>query len=274
MAISIDFSDRTVVVIGGTSGINRGIAECFAKHGARVAVASRSQAKVDDTVASLQAMGATAMGFAADVREFEALDAGLADVHARFGDFDAVVSGAAGNFPALVDDLSPNGFRSVVDIDLVGTFHVMRAISPRLCKPGASVTNISAPQAFLPMQAQAHVCAAKAGVDMITRTLALEWGRAGVRVNSVVPGPIDGTEGMARLAPTDEIRSQVSRSVPLRRLGTPEDIGHACLFLASPLASYVSGTVIPVDGGWSQNNCGGMGEVLGKVARAASNSGR
>ncbi len=266
MAISLDFSGKIVVVVGGTSGINRGIAELFAAHGATVAVASRNQQKVDDTVARLQQLGVDAMGFVADVRELEVLEAGLQSVHERFGCFDVVVSGAAGNFPALANDMSGNAFKSVVDIDLRGTFHVMKAVYPFLRKPGASVINISAPQAFIPMKAQLHVCAAKAGVDMITRTLALEWGAAGVRVNSIVPGPIDGTEGMARLAPDENIRKMVARSVPIGRLGTPEDVGNACLFLASPLGSFVTGTILPVDGGWSQNSCGGMSEYLGAAA--------
>lgn len=265
MSITIDFSGKTVVVIGGTSGINRGIAELFARHGARVAVASRSQEKVDDTVAALVALGAEAMGFAADVRDLPAVEAGLESVHDAFGDFDVLVSGAAGNFPASVNGMSANAFKSVVDIDLIGTVHVMKASFGYLKKPGASVVNISAPQAFLPMPGQAHVSAAKAGVDMITRTLAIEWGAAGVRVNSVVPGPIGGTEGMKRLAPTEEAIGKVAASVPLKRLGTPDDIGHACAFLASDMGAYVSGAVIPVDGGWAQSGCGGMGMFLGKL---------
>lgn len=270
MAVELGFQDKTVVVIGGTSGINRGIAEAFARHGARVAVASRRQNKVDDTVAGLQALGAQARGFAADVRDFEALQTGLRDVHAGFGTFDAVISGAAGNFPALANDLSSKGFQAVVDIDLLGTFHVMKAIFPYLKKPGASVVNISAPQAFIPMKAQVHVAAAKAGVDMITRTLALEWGPSGIRVNSVVPGPIEGTEGMARLAPDSAMRERVAASVPLQRLGSCEDVANVCLFLVSDLAAYVSGAVLPVDGGWSQAGCGALGEYLGTLATRPS----
>jgi NAD(P)-dependent dehydrogenase (short-subunit alcohol dehydrogenase family) len=269
MAATLSFEDKVVLVVGGTSGINRGIAECFADHGAKVAVASRSQDKVDDTVARLRALGAEAAGFSADVRDLTALRTRAAGIHDLFGDFDVVVSGAAGNFPALANDLSENGFKSVVDIDLRGTFHVMKAVFPLLRKPGASIINISAPQAFLPMQAQVHVCAAKAGVDMVTRTLAVEWGKHGVRVNSVVPGPIDGTEGMARLAPTEQARRKTADSVPLGRLGLPADIGNACLFLGSELAGYVTGAVIPVDGGWSQNNCGGMSDYLGSLASRA-----
>ncbi|MCG6873644.1 MAG: SDR family oxidoreductase [Betaproteobacteria bacterium] len=266
MTMSMDFTGKVVVVIGGTSGINRGIAERFAEHGAKVAVASRKQDKVDDTVAALRRLGGEAMGFTADVREAEAVDAGMQAVHERFGPFDVVVSGAAGNFPALANDLSWNGFKSVVDIDVRGTFHVMKAAFPRLRKPGASVINISAPQSFLPMQAQVHVCAAKAGVDMITRTLAVEWGPSGVRVNSVVPGPIDGTEGMARLAPDAGARRRALAGVPLGRFGAPVDVANVCLFLASDFGSYVSGTVIPVDGGWAQTGCGGMSDYLGNLA--------
>lgn len=264
----LDFSGKVVVVVGGTSGINRGIAEGFATNGAKVAVASRSQEKVDDTVAALKELGSDAMGFAADVRELEAIENGLGKVREAFGEFDVVISGAAGNFPAFANDLSSNGFRSVIEIDLLGTFHVMKASFPHLKKPGASVVNISAPQAFIASKTQIHVGAAKAGVDMITRTLALEWGEHGVRINSVVPGPIDGTEGMRRLAPTDEIKAKTAKGVPLGRLGTPQDIANACLFLGSDLASYISGAVIPVDGGWSQNACGGMSEFLGKMVSA------
>ena len=266
MAIRLDFEGKVVVVIGGTSGINRGIAEVFAKHGAKVAVASRRQKKVDDTVEALKKLGAEATGFTADVRDPEALEAGLETVHRHFGDFDVVVSGAAGNFPALANNLSSKGFKAVVDIDLHGTFHVMQAVFPHLRKPGASVINISAPQAFLPMKAQVHVCAAKAGVDMITRTLSLEWGPAGVRVNSIVPGPIDGTEGMARLAPNDDARKMALKGVPLGRFGTPADIGNACLFLSSEFGSYITGTVLPVDGGWAQTSCGDMSDYLGTLA--------
>lgn len=260
-----DFSAKTVFVFGGTSGINLGIAEAFAEHGARVAVASRSQDKVNAAVATLARHGGQAAGFSADVRDAEAVAAAFAAAHKAFGQIDVLVSGAAGNFPASALGMSPNGFKAVVDIDLLGTYHVMRAAHPYLTKPGASIINISAPQAFLPMAMQVHVCAAKAGVNMVTRVLAMEWGPQGVRVNSIVPGPIAGTEGMARLAPTAELKAKVAASVPLGRDGTPRDIAHAALFLASPLASYISGVILPVDGGWS---LGGASSLMAEVSRA------
>lgn len=263
-----DFHNKNILVVGGTSGINRGVAERFARLQARVAVISRSQEKVDDTVQSLKNLGAAdACGFSVDVREAEKMKNTVAELAEKWGKLDVVVSGAAGNFPAFATGMSANGFRSVVEIDLLGTFHVMQAVYPHLQKPGASIINISAPQAFIPMAAQSHVCAAKAGVDMITRTLCIEWGGEGVRINSVVPGPIDNTEGMARLAPTDAIRAAVKKSVPLQRMGSTDDIANTCLFLASDFASYVSGAIIPVDGGWALGGAGVMGTGLAEMLK-------
>ncbi len=266
-----NFQNKNVLVVGGTSGINRGIAEAFAKSGANVAVISRSQERVDDTVKSLRACGSKkTAGRAVDVREAENLKNKIIELTEEIGRWHLVVSGAAGNFPALANAMSANAFKSVVDIDLLGTFHVMQAVYPYLQKPGASIINISAPQASIAMIAQAHVCAAKAGVDMLTKTLCVEWGMEGVRINSIVPGPIDGTEGMKRLAPNDEIRRAVKSSVPLKRMGTCDDIANACLFLASDYASYITGAVIPVDGGWLASGAGMMNSVLAKALDSPS----
>ena len=139
----------------------------------------------------------------------------------------------------------------MVDIDLLGSFNVARLAHAHLRKPGACVIQISASQAFTPTQFQAHVCAAKAGVDMLTRVLAQEWGAEGVRINSIVPGPIADTEGLKRLAPTDATLDAMAKRVPLKRLGTVDDIARMAMFLASDWGSYITGTVIPVDGGLS-----------------------
>ncbi len=258
MSATFDFSDKAVFVAGGTSGINLGIARAFADAGARVAVLSRSQEKVEAAVALLTRSAPQALGYAADVRDYEAVEEALKSARNEMGDLDILISGAAGNFPAPALGMSPNAFASVVNIDLLGTYHVLRAAYPVMRKPGASIVNISAPQAFLPMAQQMHVCAAKAGVDMITRVGALEWGADGVRVNSVVPGPIEGTEGMARLAPGADAQAAVIRSVPLRRFGTTRDVATCCLWLCSEQASYVSGAIIPVDGGWSLGGAAGL----------------
>ena len=255
---AFDFKDRCVFVAGGTSGINLGIAEAFAAAGAKTAVMSRSQARVDEAVLRLRAFGGEVLGFAADVRNAEATLSALKAASASLGAIDILVSGAAGNFPSPALGMSPNGFKAVVDIDLLGTFNVLRNAHAFLRKPGAAIINISAPQALLAMPLQVHVCAAKAGVDMLTRVLAIEWGGDGIRVNSVIPGPIEGTEGMARLAPTADAMQSVIGSVPLARLGTKQDVANLVLFLASPWAAYITGAVIPVDGGWSTNGAGGL----------------
>jgi NAD(P)-dependent dehydrogenase (short-subunit alcohol dehydrogenase family) len=254
-----DFTGRTVFVSGGTSGINLGIARAFASHGANLAVASRSADKVAAAVKELSQFGGKVMGQPADVRDAAAIAAALAAAYAQFGDIDVLVSGAAGNFPAAALGMSTNAFKAVVDIDLLGTFNVMRAAHQYLRKPGAVIVNISAPQSVHPTQMQAHVCAAKAGVDMLTRCLCLEWGGDGIRVNSVIPGPIADTEGMARLSPTKESREAVMKSVPLGRFGSKDEIANMVMFLASPLAAYVSGAVIPVDGGWTAAGARGFG---------------
>lgn len=254
-----DFSGKNVFVFGGTSGINLGIAHAFARNGAHLSVASRSPDKVE---AARTALSHThpALGFALDVRDFDAVQAAIEAHVASRGPIDILVSGAAGNFPAAAAALSPNGFKAVTDIDTLGTFHVMHAAYASLRKPGASVINITAPQAWIATQWQVHVCAAKAGVDMITRVLAMEWGPEGVRVNSVSPGPIDGTEGMDRLAPTPEAKAASARSVPLGRMGTVDDVADVCLFLASDAARFVSGVVLPADGGWTAGrSLGGFG---------------
>jgi NAD(P)-dependent dehydrogenase (short-subunit alcohol dehydrogenase family) len=250
------FRDKVAFITGGGSGINLGIAQRLADQGARVALVGRTQERLDAAVSAINATGGRAIGLAADVRDYGKLEAAFGEAKAAFGPIDILVCGAAGNFPAPALGMSANGFKAVVDIDVLGTFNTCRAGFAFLNKPGASIVNISAPQAFVPMAFQSHVCAAKAGVDMITRTLAIEWGPMGVRVNSVVPGPIAETEGMSRLAPTEEAKARVARMVPLQRFGTKDDIANLVMFLCSPAASYINGAIVVCDGGQSLGGAG------------------
>ncbi|MGH7650247.1 MAG: SDR family NAD(P)-dependent oxidoreductase, partial [Gemmatimonadaceae bacterium] len=159
---------KSAVITGGGSGINLAIAKRFAKHGASVALIGRTKEKLDNACAEIRSAGGSASGHPADVRDYEALAAAIKAARDTHGEIDLVVCGAAGNFPAPVLGMSANGFKSVIDIDLLGTFNACRAAFEHLKHPGASVINISAMQAFTPMPMQAHVCAAKAGVDMLT----------------------------------------------------------------------------------------------------------
>ena len=250
MTSPFDFTGKAVFVAGGSSGINLGIAEAFAAAGASLAIASRSPERVERACGELKRHGGKVLGRSADVRDYAAIAAALAAAFDALGEIDVLVSGAAGNFPALALGMSANAFKAVVDIDLLGTFNVLRAGHQYLKKPGAAVINISAPQSWNPMPLQVHACAAKAGVDQVMRVLAMEWGGDGIRVNSIAPGPIEGTEGFQRLS-TPAARQAMVKRLPLRRFGTLDDVAQLALFLASPRASYITGTVIPVDGGWS-----------------------
>ena len=243
------FEDRAAFIVGGTSGINLGIARALAACGARLAVLGRDPAKADRAAAELTASGAeAALGLTADVRDFQSLGSALQVAIERLGPLDLVIAGAAGNFIAPARQLSPNGFKAVVDIDLSGTFHTFRAAFPHLRRPGASLLAISSGQAIRPIWGQAHASAAKAGIESLVRSLALEWGPEGVRVNSLCPGPVAGTEGVSRLISDQQAQRMVAR-MPARRYGRVDEIANAAIFLLSPAASYITGTTLICDGG-------------------------
>src|SRR5881628_648519 len=239
---------KVALVTGGGTGICRGIALAFAKHGCDVAITSRKLEHLEPTRDELSALGVRAVAKAADVRDPAAVNDAVAAVIADLGGLDILINGAAGNFVCLAENLSPNGFGTVVDIDLKGTFNVSRAALPHLKAQGGSVINISATLPYLGTMGQAHAAAAKAGVDSLTRTLAVEWGPHGIRVNGIAPGPIEGTEGVKRLT-NDKSRASALKNCPLGRMGTTDDIANAALFLASDAASYVNGVTLVVDGG-------------------------
>ena len=255
------FAGKTVFVTGGGSGINLGIARNFAALGASIGICGRTQARLDKAADELRALGARVCSAAADVRKPDALQTALARSESELGPVDVLVCVAAGNFPCPAEAMSPNGFKAVVDIDLLGGFHSCRFAFDQLKKTRGSVIFISAGQALLPYQAQCHVGAAKAGIDNLMRNLALEWGPYGIRCNSIVPGPIEGTEGFERLLP-EAMRDTFREIVPLRRFGSVDDIGQLAVFLASPLATYITGSVIVADGGQNLPGSGIFAHLL------------
>jgi NAD(P)-dependent dehydrogenase (short-subunit alcohol dehydrogenase family) len=236
---------------GGSSGINLGIASRFADKGARVTLISRAEERLVAAAKSIADRGGCASWAVADVRDPEAVRAALQRCAAENGPIDILVSGAAGNFLAPVSGLSSNGFKTVVDIDLLGTYNVLKHSYEFLRKPGASLISISAPQAEKPMSGQAHACAAKAGINMLTMVLAKEWGGEGIRVNAISPGFIAETEGTARLVDTDQKAAALLDAIPLRRLGRKDEIADLALFLSSDNAQYVTGAIFDCDGGYS-----------------------
>jgi peroxisomal 2,4-dienoyl-CoA reductase len=245
---------RNVLITGGGTGICRGIALAFARHGANIAVTSRKQENLDSAAHEIAALGVKSLALAADVRDPQQVEAAVAQVVEGFGGIDIVVNGAAGNFLAPVSKLSYNGFKTVIDIDLLGTYNVSKACMPHMqAERKPSFINISATLHYGATLMQSHVSAAKAGIDALTRNLALEWGPQGIRVNAIAPGPIGDTEGMRRLAP-GEIGEKMAQAVPLKRLGRIDEIADAAMFLASDAAAYITGTILVVDGGRWLNN--------------------
>jgi peroxisomal 2,4-dienoyl-CoA reductase len=235
-------------VTGGGTGITGGVARALAESGAAVALVSRKIEHLQPAADAINNSGGKALAVVADVRQPDEVEKALAETIDKFGKVDIVVNGAAGNFLCAAEELSPNGFGTVVDIDLKGTFNVCRAAFAQLKEHRGQILNISATLHYLGTPMQLHVSAAKAGVDALTRNLAVEWGRYGIRVNAIAPGPIEDTEGMTRLVP-EPIKDRLRKKIPLGRFGRIADIEKAAVFLCSEAASFINGTVLVVDGG-------------------------
>lgn len=237
---------RVALVTGGGSGICKRIAHALSSHGAKVAILGRTEAKL---VAAAEEFPGQTLCTPADVRDYEAVEGAVQRVAESLGGLDIVVNGAAGNFLCPAANLSANGFRTVMDIDACGTFNVSRAaFDKHLRDHGGTIINISATLHYGATPFQVHAAAAKAAVDSVTRTMALEWGPAGIRVNGIAPGPIDDTEGVSRLLPPG-LRKKAEHTIPLRRFGRADEIANVALFLASDAASLVTGATLVADGG-------------------------
>lgn len=251
---------KVAFVTGGGSGICKGITAALMQHGCNAVITARKAERLEAAAAELSATtGRECLAVPADVREPLAIEAAFDRTLERFGRVDIVVNGAAGNFLAPAAALSYNGFKTVLEIDAIGSFNVAKAaFSKYLGEHGGCILNISATLHYDGQPLQVHAGSAKAAIDAMTKHLAVEWGPMGIRVNAIAPGPIDETEGMRKLL-DPALRDKLIESVPLRRLGRVEDIGHAAVFLASEAASYVTGAILVVDGGsWMTINFGAM----------------
>lgn len=246
---------QVAFVTGGATGIGKEICRVLGRHGARIAIASRRQEVLDAAAEELEAEGMEVWVHSCDIRDAPRVRETVDGILAHYGRLDIVVNNAAGNFPAPMANISPNGFKAVVDIDLLGTYNVSKAaFDAWLSDHGGNIVNITAPYELKGAALQSHVAAAKAGVDSLTRTCAVEWGLNGVRVNAIAPGPIQGTEGLKRFtAATNDTPAPVPKRPrnPVGIIGHGNDIAYLLLFFCSPAARFVTGQVVAVDGGGS-----------------------
>ncbi|MFF0451582.1 SDR family oxidoreductase [Streptomyces sp. NPDC004609] len=245
-----EFSGRVALVTGGGSGIGRAIARRWVAGGGHVTVLGRREDALRGTVELIEATGGKADAVSCDVRDAAAVDAAVDGVAARHGRLDVLVNNAAGNFVLPGEELSPNGWKAVIDIVLNGTFHGTRAAARHMLPQGSgAVLNVIASYAWHGHPGTVHSAAAKAGVLAMTRTLAVEWAARGVRLNCIAPGPTETEGASAALWPTPAAREHVLGSVPAARFTTPEEVAESAAFLIGDRAAYVTGDVLVVDGG-------------------------
>ncbi|HYW49095.1 MAG TPA: SDR family oxidoreductase [Gemmatimonadaceae bacterium] len=250
------------IITGGATGIGLGISSTLAQLGMHVVLASRKPEHLEKAVASITAAGGKASAVQVDVRDQERVQAMAKEVHDVHGRIDLLVNNAAGNFYAPSESLSANAWKSVVEIDLFGTFYCTQAVFPYMkAQGGGRVVSTSMTLHYRGWPLMAHATAAKAGVDALTKTLAVEWAEHGIRINAIAPGPIP-TEGVRKAftpppgAPVPDVFSVdkamekwALSAIPLKRWGTPEDIGQMVAYLASPAGDWVTGAVFVIDGG-------------------------
>jgi NAD(P)-dependent dehydrogenase (short-subunit alcohol dehydrogenase family) len=244
------FKGRVAVITGGGTGIGRAIALELAELGADVVVASRDPQHLEPTAEDIRALGRQALAIPTDVRVPAQIEALVEQTVAQLGKIDIHVNNAGGQFAGPAEELSVEGWRSVIDLNLSGTFYCSQVIARQMMqRDGGAIVNIVANFGLRAAPGLAHSAAARAGVINLTRTLALEWAKYGIRVNAVAPGVVMTEGALSEMLISPDVIENIERAIPLKRLGTPEDIAHLVTFLVSDAAVYITGETIAADGG-------------------------
>jgi gluconate 5-dehydrogenase len=248
-----DFTEKVVVVTGGGRGLGRAIAQAFVGGGGRVAIIGRDAARLDEAAAELSAAGpGEAQAFCGDVADEGAMVSVAEQIHQRLGAADVLVNNAGVNpWYRLADKTPLAEWRAVIDVNLTGVFHACQLFGrPMLDGAGGSIINISSVAGHVGLARSAAYNAAKGGLELLTKSLAIDWASRGVRVNTVAPGYLE-TDLTAGLQVNPGLAGKVIAHTPLGRFGLPAEVVGACLYLASPASSYVTGQCIRIDGGFT-----------------------
>jgi NAD(P)-dependent dehydrogenase (short-subunit alcohol dehydrogenase family) len=242
--------NQAVLITGAGTGIGRGFARRAAQLGAKVALAGRRAELLEAVATEIRAAGGQALVCPVDIRKPDEVEACVQKVVDSFGSIDVLVNNAAGNFVARAEDISPNGWNTVINIVLNGTAYCTLAAGKRmLAQQRGKILSISAAYAWYGGPGTAHSAAAKAGVIALTQTLAVEWGGRNVQINCLCPGFVDTEQSRTALWPSQEARDTIVSSIPAGRFETVEETVEAGLFLGSPMANYINGEVLVADGG-------------------------
>ncbi|NWX58257.1 DECR2 reductase, partial [Promerops cafer] len=267
---------QVAFITGGGSGIGFRIAEIFMRCGSPCGLAGCNQALsslflfFQASKKLVAATGQQCLALSVDVRQPQTIAAAVDEALQEFKRIDILINGAAGNFLCPASALSFNAFKTVIDIDTMGTFNTSKVLFEKYFRDhGGVIVNITATLSYRGQALQVHAGAAKAAVDAMTRHLAVEWGPNNIRVNSLAPGPISGTEGFRRLGGKHAEQSDLFSVIPLQRAGNKTEIAHSALYLASALSSYVTGTTLVVDGGSWLTTPNSFSALLGTASSSA-----